>query len=170
MATKKDDQKSRDDYLKVVQARQTLNESIEMQQNLGNVDDQLTALKTGYQLATKLVPDKVKRKLKLYLINDDDYLDLLNRQRLHNYNTTRSKKRDRIIAEREQAIVQFKKDSLTHGQVWIDNIIALDSKYRIIKMTAKDFLAYIKPYQQYLQKWYEKLRPNLDIKTDDNKE
>lgn len=161
-----DEQAKLSPYEKVVQARQTLNESIEMQQNLGNVDDQLTALKTGYQLATKLVPDKIKRSLKLYLINDDDYIDMLNRQRLHNYNTICSKKRDQLLAKREQAVVQFKKDSLVHGQVWIDNLIVLDQKQRIIKITAVDFLTYIKPYQTYLQKEYEKLRPKLNIKTE----
>lgn len=152
---------------KVMDARQVISQGIETMQGLNDEDDKLTALKTSYQIAIEYMPDNIERQRKLYLIDVDKYIDLLNEQRslnlykMEKHKTKARIERDKILHKRQEALIAFQKYSLVHGRIYQDNIVILDDDYRVIKITASQFYNYIKPYQDFLQKEFTRLHPDI---------
>lgn len=156
---------------KIVIARQIISEAVETSNGVKDPTDKLTALKTGYRMAITYAPDPTERKKnQLKLDTIDNYMTRLaslrtqNSYLLEHHKTPRLIKRDKELDKRQHALIKFQEYNLRHGRVYIDNILILNIKGQIIKMTSDQFLAYIKPYRQYLHKEALKLRPNIKLK------
>lgn len=155
---------------KIINARQIMGEFVEASQGLKDPDDQLTVLKTGYQLAIKYAPDPTKRKYPLKMINIDDYKAKLDSQLVQSsyllarHYTKKLEIQNKRLLHKQKVFIEFQRYNLSHGRSYIDDIVLLNSKQEIVKITADQYLSYIKPYRKYLQSEIAKLRPNIDIK------
>ena len=155
---------------KVINARQIMGEFVEASQGLKDPDDQLTVLKTGYQLAVKYIPDPTKRKYPLTMINIDDYKAKLDSALVQTTYLLAEHKTKKLVAKKrkllhqQKAFIEFQKYNLSHGRSYIDDIVLLNTSQEIVKITADQYLSYIKPYRKYLQREITKLRPNIEIK------
>lgn len=154
-------------FHKISDARQVLSQGIDTMQALSDPDDKLTTLKTSYQIALTYVPDTLARKYKLYLIKVDKYMDMLNMKRADNlyemqsHKTEARVKQDAILHKRQEALIKFQKYCLIHGRLYQDDIVVLDKNNRIVSITADQFYDYIKPYQDFLQKEFKRLHPDI---------
>ena len=104
------------------------------------------------------------------MVNIDDYKAKLDSQLVQSsyllarHRTKKLEIQNKRLLHKQKVFIEFQKYNLSHGRSYIDDIVLLNSKQEIVKITADQYLSYIKPYRKYLQSEIAKLRPNIDIK------
>lgn len=145
-------------------ARQIIGDGFDQANNTKDRTDQVTILKTAFQLATKIVPDHTKRNQRYYMLNTDDYQQVMMSHRLKNLNKLHpSGKQDTLYQRRLRELVNFHHYAMNHGAAYFDDLVLFDKTYHIVYPSPQELAIYIKPYRDYLQQLYTKKRKPLSL-------
>ena len=147
----------------VMAARQILGEGYELTNSVKKEHDKLAVLKQAYVLATKQVPDRLKRPKKLFIRELDDFSDTVHMKRKKNlHSLSPDMDLDRKYKRIEEGLNKFRRYTLIDDLEYQDDLVIIDKSSTVQYLTIQELDQYVQVYRKYLQNAYRALRKPIN--------